>query len=71
MAKISFEDALSQLEDIVNQIENDEVLLDEALEKYQKGVALVKYCQDKLKQVEEKVKILDNNDDTLKEFKAD
>lgn len=71
MTKLSFEDALAQLENIVDQIENDEVKLDEALEKYQKGMSLVKYCQDKLKQVEEKVKILDTEEGVLKEFKVD
>ena len=70
MAKIktpeSFEQAIAELESMVNEIENDEVKLEVALEKYQKGIALVKFCQDKLVEVEQKIKILDG--DTLKDY---
>lgn len=64
----SFEQAIAELESIVEEIENDEVKLDIALEKYQKGVALVKFCQDKLLEVEQKIKILDTESDTLKDY---
>ena len=47
----NFEQAIAELEGIVEEIENDEVKLEVALEKYQKGVALVKFCQDKLLEV--------------------
>jgi exodeoxyribonuclease VII small subunit len=67
----NFEQALTELELIVNQIENDEVELELALEKYQQGVALVKFCQDKLKQIEQKVKILDTNTDSLKDINVE
>ena len=70
MAKIktpeSFEQAIAELEGNVDEIENDEVKLEVALEKYQKGIALVKFCQDKLVEVEQKIKILDG--DTLKDY---
>lgn len=65
---LDFEDALTQLENIVSQIENDEIKLDDALKQYQTGMGLIKFCQDKLKNVEQKIKILDNADDTLKDF---
>lgn len=64
----NFEEAILQLEQIVEEIENDEIMLEVALEKYQKGVALVKYCQDKLAEVEQKIKILDIDTDTLKDL---
>lgn len=63
-----FEQAIAQLEQIVGQIENDEVKLEVALEKYQQGMVLVKFCQDKLAEVEQKVKILDTESDSLKDF---
>ena len=50
------------------QIENDEIKLETALEQYQKGMLLVKFCQDKLAQVEQKVKLLDMETDSLKDF---
>ena len=64
----NFEQAIAELESIVDEIENDEVKLDTALEKYQKGIALVKFCQDKLVEVEQKIKILDIESDSLKDY---
>ena len=64
----NFEQAIAELESIVNEIENDEVKLEVALEKYQKGIALVKFCQDKLVEVEQKIKLLDVESDTLKDY---
>lgn len=63
----SFENAMKQLELIVNQIENDDVGLETALEKYQQGMVLVKFCQDKLVQIEQRIKILDEESNSLKE----
>jgi exodeoxyribonuclease VII small subunit len=67
-APADFEAAIAELEQIVLQIENNEVKLDTALEKYQHGMALVKFCQEKLTEVEQKVKILDTETDSLKDF---
>lgn len=67
----NFEQAIAELEVIVNQIENDEVALEVALEKYQQGITLVKFCQDKLKQIEQKVKILDMDTDSLKDLNVE
>ncbi|MCC2625045.1 MAG: exodeoxyribonuclease small subunit [Burkholderiales bacterium] len=63
-----FEEAMAELEQIVLQIENNEVKLETALEKYQLGMALIKFCQEKLAEVEQKVKILDTDTDSLKDF---
>ena len=67
-APADFEAAIAELEQIVLQIENNEVKLETALEKYQQGMALVKFCQEKLTEVEQKVKILDTDTDSLKDF---
>lgn len=67
----NFEEAIAQLETIVRQIENDEVALEVALNKYQEGITLVKYCQSKLSEVEQKIKILDVDTDTLKDFSVE
>ena len=63
-----FEAAMLELEEIVQQIENDEIKLEAALDQYQRGAVLVKFCQDKLSEVEQKIKILDNDSDNLKDF---
>lgn len=65
---IDFEDAILRLENIVKKIENDEIKLDDALLQYQEGTKLIKFCQNKLKNVEQKIKILDSTDDTLQDF---
>lgn len=67
-APADFEAAIAELEQIVLQIENNEVKLETALEKYQQGMGLVKFCQEKLTEVEQKVKILDTDTDSLKDF---
>jgi exodeoxyribonuclease VII small subunit len=67
-APADFEEAIAELEQIVLQIENNEVKLETALEKYQHGMALIKFCQEKLTEVEQKVKILDTDTDSLKDF---
>jgi exodeoxyribonuclease VII small subunit len=67
----NFEHAISLLEQIIAEIENDDVKLEVALEKYQNGMGLVKYCQDKLVEVEQKIKILDIDNNTLKDLIVD
>ena len=67
----NFEHAIFLLEEIISEIENDEIKLELALEKYQNGVGLVKYCHDKLKEVEQKIKILDIDSNTLKDLSVE
>ena len=64
----SFEQAIDELALIVNQIESNEIPLDTALLKYQQGISLIKFCQSKLAEAEQKVKILDPENNTLKDF---
>lgn len=55
----TFESAVQELETIIKHIENDQIDLESALNNYKQGMELVKFCQNKLKEVEQKVKILD------------
>lgn len=64
----NFEDALAELEGIVQAMESEPLSLETALERYQRGVALLKTCQDTLVRAEERVRILDG--DTLKPLDA-
>ncbi|WP_433743064.1 exodeoxyribonuclease VII small subunit [Falsibacillus pallidus] len=50
--KLTFEQAMEQLEAIVQKLEDGEVELEEAITIYQKGMELSKLCHDKLKNVE-------------------
>ena len=54
LSKISFEDALNQLENIVRELESGKIKLDDAVEIYEKAVALKKFCENKLKAAQQK-----------------
>lgn len=52
LEELSFEQALDQLEKTVQVLEQNDVDLDQALDQYQRGVALAKICQEKLEKAE-------------------
>ena len=52
---MSFEEALSELEEIVRGIESGEVDLDGAIQAYERGAALKEHCDTKLREAQEKV----------------
>ena len=59
-----FEDALSELETIVQSLESGEQSLEASLEHFERGVSLSRFCQQSLSEAEQKVKILlDENSD--------
>lgn len=68
---LTFEAAITQLETIVTGLETGDINLEDALAQYKIGVELVKFCQEKLRDVEQKVKILDMESNQLKEFNAE
>ena len=53
--KLSFEDALSQLERIVGQLESGDAPLEASIELYERGTALKAHCEARLKAAEAKV----------------
>jgi exodeoxyribonuclease VII small subunit len=53
--KMSFEDALVEMEDIVQRLESGEVKLDEAIDAYTRGAHLKKHCQSKLKEAQVRI----------------
>jgi exodeoxyribonuclease VII small subunit len=52
---LTFEEAMEQLETIVERLEEGDVPLEEAITIYKKGMELSKLCHDKLKNVEEQL----------------
>jgi exodeoxyribonuclease VII small subunit len=56
----SFESAISELEAIVQEMETGSISLEQALERYQRGVGLLKYCQHTLQQAEQRVRQLES-----------
>lgn len=61
--KLSFEDALKRLEEIVSQLESGEISLDESLKAFEEGRELVSFCLNKLDEAEQKVKKLEVDKD--------
>ena len=59
-AKLKFEEAMQQLEEIVTNLERGDVPLEEALEQFQKGVGLSKICTETLQNAEETLTKMDD-----------
>lgn len=61
MVELKFEDALKKLEKIVEDLERGNLSLDEALKKYEEGIALSRICTQRLENAKKKVDILTKN----------
>lgn len=66
--KLSFEDAMDQLEQIVERLEEGDVPLEEAIAFYKDGMELSKLCHDKLKNVEEQLTQIISEDGRTENF---
>jgi exodeoxyribonuclease VII small subunit len=55
IAKMSFEDALDELKDIVATLESGDGKLDAAIASYERGAKLKQYCEKKLKEAQVKI----------------
>ena len=55
---LSFEEAMQELEGLVKQMEEGELALEDSLKAFERGVQLARHSQQTLKQAEQKVKIL-------------
>jgi exodeoxyribonuclease VII small subunit len=62
-ANENFEQALSELERIVRDLEDGQTGLDQALQRYEQGVALLRRCYGQLKQAEQRILELTGCDD--------
>ena len=73
MAEQKFEDALSKLESIVDQLEAGDLNLDDAIKKYEEGMQLYAFCSKKLAEIKKKVEVLVKEPSgklVLKDFKT-
>ena len=55
---LDFEQALGELEAVVERLEHGELPLEEALKQFERGVELARGCEASLKQAEQRVEIL-------------
>ena len=55
VSEMSFEEAMRELEAVVDKLERGDVALDASIALYERGAALKKRCEDELKRADEKV----------------
>ncbi len=55
VSELSFEAALAELEKVVGKLESGQVALEDSIRLYERGEALKKHCEARLKAAEEKV----------------
>ncbi|TAL59512.1 MAG: exodeoxyribonuclease VII small subunit [Legionella sp.] len=55
---VPFEQSISELEEIVRQLEKGELTLEDSLKQFEKGISLARGCQDVLKEAEQKIEML-------------
>ena len=60
--EMKYEEALRQLEDIVEKMENDELDIDQLSDQLKRAKELVKLCKDKLTKTDEEIKKLLSED---------
>jgi exodeoxyribonuclease VII small subunit len=55
VSKLSFEEAIKKLTDIVSKIEKGQIPLQDSLNQYEKGMALIKHCRTILEKAEKRI----------------
>ena len=60
--ELKFEDAVTQLNQIVDLMESSDVDLDKMIKNYQQGLSLLKFCQKKIQEAEFKLTELNSSD---------
>ncbi|MGL5742782.1 MAG: exodeoxyribonuclease VII small subunit [Legionella sp.] len=55
---IHFEQSITELEEIVRQLEKGELSLEDSLKQFEKGIGLARRCQDVLQKAEQKIETL-------------
>ena len=60
-AELNFEGAMDRLEKIVEQMESGKLPLEDLIVRYEEGMKLVKICQERLANAEQKIEIITRN----------
>ncbi len=61
--RMTFEEALASLENIISKMEKGELTLDESLSSFEEAVGLVKLCNEELENAERRVRLLTEGED--------
>ena len=55
LSKLSFEESIRQLKEIVDKIEQGQIPLQDSLDQYEKGMSLIKHCRGILQKAEKRI----------------
>jgi exodeoxyribonuclease VII small subunit len=64
ISNLSFEEAIKELTAIVAKIEQGEIPLQDSLEQYEKGMALIKHCRGILQKAEKRIEKISKEEET-------
>ena len=72
LEKLTFEEAMKELEKLVDSLDEGDISLDEAISAYDRGSKLKDYCQKKLHEAKMKVETIQSSDniDTIPEMSS-
>ena len=70
IAEMSFEEALAALEGVVKNLEGGQVPLEQSIDLYERGEALRKHCEDRLKAAELRVEKIVGQDGQTEPFET-
>ena len=71
LEKLTFEQAIEALTSIVDNIETGQVPLQESLDQYEKGMALIAHCREILQTAEKKIEEIDIKNSDSDQDKTD
>lgn len=63
MSKLGFEDSIKQLKTIVDKIEQGQIPLQDSLEQYEQGMALIQHCRQILQKAEKRIEKISKTDE--------
>ncbi len=63
LGKLGFEEAIKELTNIVSKIEQGEIPLQDSLEQYERGMALIQHCRTILQKAEKRIEKITESED--------
>ena len=69
--ELSFEENIKKLETIVRELESGDVMLDDAINKFNEASTIAKLCDEKLKTATDMINKIVKSDGTLEEFEVE
>ena len=67
LSKLTFEQAIKELTGIVGKIEQGDIALQDSLQQYEKGMALIKHCRKILQEAEKRIEKIASEQDGAKQ----